>query len=145
MRVFHCTWTLLLLLTLPAFAQRGQSTPNAAPSAGYTIFLRGAPIGRQEVNVRSDAQGLLITGQGQIAAPIDVITRRVELKYRPDLTAESLVLEARIAGVDITLNTKFENGTAVSSGMQGNVPIAATDMASPQSFLLPNCDHRKVR
>src|SRR5207244_6858073 len=35
-------------------------------------------------------------------------------------------------------NTEFENGTAVSSGMQGNTPIATTDMASPQSFLLPN-------
>src|SRR6266550_2232362 len=44
MRVFHCTWTLLLLLTLPAFAQRGQPTPNAAPSVGYTIFLGNAPI-----------------------------------------------------------------------------------------------------
>ncbi|PYR77675.1 MAG: hypothetical protein DMF87_15675 [Acidobacteria bacterium] len=129
MRVFHCTWTLLLLLALPAAAQQ---------STGYTIFLRGAPIGHQEVNVRSDAQGLVISGQGQIAPPIDVVTRRVELKYLPDLTADSLVLEARIAGVDVTLNTKFENGTAVSSGMQGNTPIATTDMASPQSFLLPN-------
>src|SRR5438132_5823892 len=129
MRVFHCTWTLLLLLALPAAAQQ---------STGYTIFLRGAPIGHQEVNVRSDAQGLVTIGQGQIAPPIDVVTRRVELRYLPDLTADSLVLEARIAGVDVTLNTKFENGTAVSSGMQGNTPIATTDMASPQSFLLPN-------
>ena len=138
MRVFHCTWTLLLLIALPAFAQQGQPAPAAPPGVGYTIFLRGAPIGHQEVRVRSDAQGLLISGQGQIAPPIDVITRRVELKYRPDQTAESLLLEARIGGVDVTLNTKFENGTAVSTGMQGNAPIATTDMASAQSFLLPN-------
>jgi len=143
MRVFHCTWTLLLLIALPAFAQgasadRQQPAPAAPPGVGYTIFLRGAPIGHQEVRVRSDAQGLLISGQGQIAPPIDVITRRVELKYRPDQTAESLLLEARIGGVDVALNTKFENGTAVSTGMQGNAPIATTDMASAQSFLLPN-------
>src|SRR5205814_9222494 len=56
----------------------------------------------------------------------------------PDQTAESLLIEARIKGVDVTLDTKFENGSAVSKGMQGDVPIAATDMASPQSFLLPN-------
>src|SRR5437762_8525184 len=143
MRVFHCTWTLLLLIALPAFAQgasadRQQPAPAAPPGVGYTIFLRGAPIGHQEVRVRSDAQGLLISGQGQIAPPIDVITRRVELKYRPDQTAESLLLEARIGGVDVTLDTKFENGSAVSKGMQGDAPIAATDMASPQPVLRPN-------
>src|SRR5213593_1888621 len=120
MRGFHCTWTLLLCLALPAAAQQAQPAATTPIAVGYTIFLRGAPVGHQEVTVRSDAQGLLISGQGQIAPPIDVLTRRVELKYRPDLTAESLAIEARIAGVDVTLNTVFENGTAVSKGMQGN-------------------------
>jgi len=161
MRAFHCTLTLALLLTLPAASAsaqvaslrdapsqrwlggpQGGPPPQPAPAApaaiGYTVFLRGTPVGHQEVIVRSDAQGLLISGQGQIAAPIDVITRRVELKYRPDQTAESLTLDARIMGVDVTLQTTFENGMAVSQGMQGNTPIAATDVASPQSMLLPN-------
>jgi len=144
MRAFHCTLTLALLLALPAaspFAQSASQAPAApaAPAAvGYTVFLRGSPIGHQEVTVRSDAQGLVISGQGQLAQPLDVITRRAELKYRPDQTAESLTLEARIMGVDITLQTTFENGMAVSKGMQGNVPIATTDMVSPQSVLLPN-------
>jgi pimeloyl-ACP methyl ester carboxylesterase len=138
MRAFHCTWTLLLLLAVPAASQQAQPAAGAPAATGYTVFLRGAPIGHQEVTVRSDAQGLLISGQGQIAPPIDVITRRAALKYRADLTPESLALEARIAGMDVTLNTTFENGTAVSTGMQGTVPIAATDMTSPQSVLLPN-------
>src|SRR5258705_8304123 len=146
MRAFHCTWTLVLLLALPAasvFAQgttpqRPIATPAAPAAVGYTIFLRGVPIGHQDVTVRSDAQGLVISGQGQIAEPIDVITRRAELKYRPDQTAESLTVEARIGGVDIKLQTTFENGTAVSSGMEGTSPIATTDMVSPQSVLLPN-------
>jgi len=136
----------VLLLALPAasvFAQgttpqRPIATPAAPAAVGYTIFLRGVPIGHQEVTVRSDAQGLVISGQGQIAEPIDVITRRAELKYRPDQTAESLTVEARVGGVDINLQTTFENGTAVSRGMQGTSPIATTDMVSPQSVLLPN-------
>src|SRR5256885_938932 len=118
MRAFHCTWTLALFLALPAasaFAQgaslrdapsqRGlggpsigppteaQTAPPAAAAVGYTIFLRGTPIGHQEVTVRSDAQGLVISGQGQIAQPIDIITRRAELRYRLDQTAESMTLE----------------------------------------------------
>jgi len=141
MRALHCTWTLVLFLALPAssvVAQGTTATPAAPAAVGYTIFLRGVPIGHQDVTVRSDAQGLVISGQGQIAEPIDVITRRAELKYRPDQTAESLTVEARIGGVDIKLQTTFENGTAVSSGMEGTSPIATTDMVSPQSVLLPN-------
>ena len=139
----------MLLLALPALAQqpaaaqgasgdRPQAAPAAPAAVGYTIFLRGAPIGHQEVTVRSDAQGLLISGQGQIAPPIDVITRRAELKYRPDQTAESLTIETRITGVEVSLQTTFANGTAVSKGMQGTNPIAATDMISPQAMMLPN-------
>jgi len=130
-----------VFLALPAasgFAQVRAQAATPAPAVGYTIFLRGTPIGHQEVTVRSDAQGLVISGQGQIAQPIDVITRRAELKYRPDQTAESMTLDARIGGVDVTLQTTFENGTAVSKGMQGNIPIASTDMVSPRSVLLPN-------
>jgi len=138
MRALHCTWTLVLFMALPAAAQQSQPAAAAPGAVGYTIFLRGAPLGHQEVTVRSDAQGLVIGGQGVIAAPIDVTTRRVELKYRPDQTVESMTLEARIGGVDIALQTTFENGTAVSKGMQGNSPIASTDMVSPQSVMLPN-------
>jgi pimeloyl-ACP methyl ester carboxylesterase len=151
MRGLHFTWTALLLLAIPAasaFAQsasvdRAQQSqpapavPAAPATVGYTIFLRGTPMGHQDVTVRSDAQGLVISGQGQIASPVNVITRRVELRYRPDLTAQSLALEARVGDVDLTLNTAFENGSAVSTGMQGTTPIAATDMVSPQSVLLP--------
>ena len=33
MRVFHCTWTLLLLIALPAFAQQGLDGKDGAKRA----------------------------------------------------------------------------------------------------------------
>ena len=139
MRTFHFTWTLLLILAVPALAQQPPPVPAAAPaSVGYTVFLRGTPIGHQDVTVRSDAQGLVITGQGQIAAPVNVITRRVELRYRPNLDPQSLAVEARIGDMDLTLNTSFDNNSAVTKGMQGATPIEATDMVAPLTVLLPN-------
>ena len=145
MRALHFTWTLLLFLALPAYAQNASAggqqpspVPTAAPaSVGYTVFLRGTPIGHQDVAIRSDAQGLVISGQGQISAPINVITRRVELRYRPNLDPQSLAVEARVGDVEFTLNTAFENGSAVSKGMAGT-PIDATDMVAPLTVLLPN-------
>jgi pimeloyl-ACP methyl ester carboxylesterase len=142
MRAFHCTWTLILLLALPGTAQQTQQPQPAATgtqnTVGYTVFLRGTPVGHQDVSVRSDAQGLTITGRGQIAAPIDIVTRRAEVTYRPDLSPASLVIDTRIGGVDISLQTTFSDGMAVSQGMQGGVPISTTDMVSPQSVVLPN-------
>jgi fermentation-respiration switch protein FrsA (DUF1100 family) len=138
MRACYCNWTLLLFLAVPAAAQQPPPASSTPGSVGYTVFLQGTPVGHQDVTVRSDALGLVISGQGQIAPPIDVITRRAELRYRPDQTAESLLIEARIKGVDVTLETKFENGSAVSKGMQGDASIATADMASPQSVLLPS-------
>jgi pimeloyl-ACP methyl ester carboxylesterase len=138
-RGFHFTWTLLLFLALPAFAQQPAPVPAAAPAAvGYTVFLRGTPIGHQELAVRSDAQGLVISGQGQIAAPLNVITRRVELRYRPNLDPQSLAVEARVGDVEFAVNTTFDNGSAVSKGMQAAMPIEATDMVAPLTVLLPN-------
>src|SRR5258705_6194280 len=134
MRAFHCTWTLTLLLALPAAAQQRQQAqpqaqqPQPGPAAqnlvGYTIFLRGAPVGHQDLSVRGDAQGLTISGQGQIADPIDVLTRRAEIRYRADLSPESLVIDSRIGGVDIRLQTNFSNGMAVTQGTQGDLPIS---------------------
>ena len=96
------------------------------------------PVGHQDVSVRGDAQGLTISGQGQIANPIDILTRRAEIRYRADLSPESLVIDSRIGGVDITLQTAFSNGMAVTQGRQGTVPISTTDTVSPQSVVLPN-------
>src|SRR5258706_13963436 len=131
MRAFHCTWTLTLLLALPATAQQQQQgqppqaqQPQPGPAAqnlvGYTIFLRGAPVGHQDVSVRGDAQGLTISGQGQIADPIDILTRRAEVRYRADLSPESLVIDSRIGGVDISLQPNFSNGMVGTQGTQGH-------------------------
>ena len=138
MRAFHSTWTLVLLLALPAMAQQQSAAGGSQNTQGYTVFLRGLPIGHQDVSVRSDAQGLTITGQGQIAAPLDIITRRAEVRYGADLSPESLLIDARINGTDITLQTTFSGSTAVSMGMQGVNPIGTTDTVAPQSILLPN-------
>src|SRR5258707_12508434 len=97
MRAFHSTWTLGLLLALPAAAQgTQQAAVGSQNTQGYTVVLKGTPVGHQDVSVRSDAQGLTITGQGQIAPPIDIITRRAEVHYRPDFAPESLVIDSGI-------------------------------------------------
>ena len=135
MSVRYCIWTLLVLCAVPAAAQQ----PEAAPlTTGYTVFLRGTPVGREDVTVMQDANGITLTAKGRLSAPINLITRKVEIRYRPDWTPEFLTVEASINGGETTLRTSFLDQTALSEGVIGGQKISHTDFVSKQFFVLPD-------
>ena len=132
MLVRYCIWTLLALFSVPAAWAQGPVT------TGYTVFLRGAPIGREDVTVEQDAMGTSIVGRGRIAAPMNVVTRRVEVRYRPDWTPDFLTIDVNVNGGDNTLKTSFLDETALSEGTLGGRTISHTDVVSRALFVLPN-------
>jgi pimeloyl-ACP methyl ester carboxylesterase len=142
--LLHLTCALALVLTATtataAAAQQAPAQPASATAkpTGYAIFLRGAPVGREEVVVRQDATGTTITVQGRLAAPLNVVTRRAEMKYAADGTPEQFSLEATANGADVMVKTSFANGTAQTEGHQGTTQIATSHPFSPQTVVLPN-------
>ena len=53
--------------------------PPPLPDAGatsFTIFLRGAPIGSEQIALSRTPTGWTIVSSGRIGAPIDVVARR---------------------------------------------------------------------
>ena len=141
----YFTCALGLILAAPAAAQQTPAgspkqdpASTAAKPTGYTIFLRGAPVGREEVTVQEDATGTTITVQGRLGAPINAITRRAELKYAPNGTPERFVLDGSINGNDVSVRTSFVNGTAQTEGNQGPTKISTSHAFSPQAIVLPN-------
>lgn len=144
MRFLYCICVVLPLLTAPAAAQAPPATPATAATAataattGYTVFLRGTPIGREDVTVRSDASGTTVTTEGRVSAPGDLVIRKAEFKYRPDGAPESFVLEASAGGADIVLRTTVANGTAVTEGSQAGTPVSVMHQISPQAVLHAN-------
>lgn len=132
MRALHCTFVLLPILASSAAAQ-----PLApAGSHGYSVFLRGVPIGREEVAVRLDQEGVTIIGEGRFA-PLNVPRRRAEVRYRADWSPESLVLESTLNGIDVRLHTTFKDGAAITEGTEAGKPISKTDAVSPKTIVLP--------
>src|SRR5262245_188341 len=130
MPVRYCIWTLLVLLAVPASARqlapevgarqlasevRAQQ-PEPEITTGYTIFLRGIPVGREDVTVRQDADGITLSAKGRLSAPVNLLTRRVEVRYKPDWTPESVTIDANVNGGDTTLTTSFAGGTTQSEG-----------------------------
>jgi pimeloyl-ACP methyl ester carboxylesterase len=143
MRFFYLTCALALSLAAPAAlddarVEAAQQTPATAKPTGYTIFLRGTAVGREELTVREDATGTTITAQGRLGAPLNVVTRRAEMRYTTDGAPERFTLEGTVNGSDVSVRTSFTNGTAQTEGNQGTAKIATSHPFSPQTVVLPN-------
>jgi len=141
MRFFYFTCALVITLAAAAATAApaaAQQTPATAKPTGYTVFLRGAPVGREELTVREDATGTTITAQGRLGAPLNVVTRRAEMKYTADGTPERFSLEGSANGADVSVRTTFANGTAQTEGNQGTAKIATSHQFSPNAVVLPN-------
>ena len=113
------------------------SAPGTA-SAGYTVFLRGQPIGREDVTVQEGTDGLRVVSEGRLSSPLNIIIRRAEFKYRSDWSPESFLLDADIAGGDTMVRTTFTAGTAITEGTQSGKPFKASHAVSPQSLVATN-------
>ena len=131
----YLTCALGLILAAPAEAQQA---PATAKPTGYTIFLRGTPVGREEITVQEDSTGTTFTVQGRLGAPLNAVTRRAEMKYAPDGTPQRFLLDGTANGIDVSVRTSFANGTAQTEGSQGTAKIATSHPFSPQSVVLPN-------
>ena len=118
----------------PASAQQA---PPAART-GYNVFLRGTPIGREDVTYSSDATGTTIVSEGRLSPPINSTIRRAAIKYGADGTPLSFDLEASANTAEITLHTTFANGSATTRGFDAGTTVAVTHAFAPQALVLPN-------
>ncbi len=133
----HCIWVLLVSVAgSSAWAQT--APPTASVTRAYTVFLRGTPIGRENLTVRSDTAGLTVTSQSTLGAPLNIVMRHGEVVYRPDLTPISLTLDATINQKNVTLRTSFANGSAVSEGNDAGTPVRNVSPLQPRTFVMPD-------
>ena len=132
---------VLLLIAAPVVVHPqapGAPQPSSRTSRGYTVFLAGAVVGREDVTVESTAEGFVISGQGRLSGSQDVVIRRVEVRYSRDWTPSAYELEATVNGGDTGISTTFSNGAAVTKGVDGGQPVDQTDKVAPRVVVLPN-------
>lgn len=128
MRIFYCTCAILAL-----FAQG----LGAQADTGYTIFVRGIPIGRETIAIQVRADGTTVVGQGSATAPISSVFRHVEYRYGADGNPRSFEFDGLIGGNQVLLKTTFANGSAVTEGLQNKTPVNTTSPVSPGTVVLP--------
>jgi pimeloyl-ACP methyl ester carboxylesterase len=127
---------LLLAVAAPASAQT--ATEPTAGRAGFTIFVRGAQIGREEVDLSRTPGGWTISSTNRLSPPIDLTTNRFEIRYGPDWQPIELKLEATLRGAPIGLVTSFGVTTAINEITQAGQTTQKTDEIKARTVVLPN-------
>src|SRR5471032_2393575 len=107
---------LALAMPLGAAAQQPPAAPQLqeAGVTNFAIFLRGAPIGTEQVALSRSATGWTIVSSGRLSAPIDTVARRLQVRYTPDWKPLEFTLDGNVRGVAQTIHTVVEGTTAKS-------------------------------
>jgi len=132
----HCIYLLLLGLPYLAAAQPQAASPRQ--TAGYLVFVRGNPLGRELVTFNRDQSGITITTQGRMLAPLNITVRNAEFKYLADWTPTTLSLDATVNDSVLQLKTTFANGKAATDGVAPGQPISATHDVAPKTLIHVN-------
>ena len=131
---------MLVALALPlAVAAQQPPVPPALQEAGatsFTIFLRGVPIGTEQIAVNRLAAGWTIVSTGRLGAPIDIVARRLQVRYTPEWRPIELTLDSTVRGQAQTIRTVVEGTTAKSDLVVAGQATEKTDTVDPNVLLL---------
>jgi fermentation-respiration switch protein FrsA (DUF1100 family) len=135
MRISYCIWAIVALLAAPLGAQ----TPSElGPTRAYVVFLRGTPVGREEVSTRVDAAGTTIYSQGRITVPVNTVVQYAEVRYDPKGVPQLLVIDETIDNTPTTIRSSFEGGSAETRTSAQGKTATTTQKISPDSIVIPS-------
>jgi hypothetical protein len=114
------------------------TTAVSTPAVTFTIYVRSEAIGTERVSVERTATGWTITSTGRLSAPLNIVTRQLEVRYDADWQPLSLSLDATAAGREIALRTAVDGTTARNEMTTDGKTEQKVDTIPAGSILLPN-------
>jgi len=123
---------------LQGAASAAQGAQPAERTSSYTIYVRSMPVGTEKVVVAETAEGWTITSSGQMSAPVDLVARRVQVRYRPDWTPIDMAIDATLLAQPFIDHTTVADGKAQSTLTQGGQTVELNDAIAPDAVLLPS-------
>jgi len=143
MASIHCIRACVAAIALGlASSAAGQQTAEPRPplqaASSFTIFVRSVPIGSEQISVTRGAEGWMITSSSRIGAPIDILARRVQIRYSADWKPLELIVDATIKGQLQSLHTVVSGTAATSEIVNGAARTQKTDTVPTDAVLLPN-------
>jgi pimeloyl-ACP methyl ester carboxylesterase len=145
MRSSHSIRAVCTALALAApFTASAQQPPVPVPlqetgAATFTIFVRGVPIGTEQIALTRGADGWTIVSSGRLGAPLDVIARRTQVRYTPEWRPIEFTFDGSVRGQAQTVRTSVEGTTATSNIVVAGQASQKTDTIDAAALLiLPN-------
>jgi uncharacterized protein len=136
MRTPHCTVAVVLLASLSGLVS-AQTVPAAQP-VDFTVFFQGRAIGVEQVAVAATSEGITITGSERIGPPLNITTRKAEVRYTADWRPLECVIEGSVRDEQVLLHTTVTGTTATTDSTQGTASARKTDELPADALLLPN-------
>jgi pimeloyl-ACP methyl ester carboxylesterase len=126
-----------LAVPLGAAAQVVIPQPLAdTTGTSFSIFLRGAPIGTEQIAVNRVAGGWTIVSSGRLAAPLDAVARRLQVRYTADWKPLEFTLDGLIRGQTQTIHTVVEGTSAKNDVTAAGQTTQKVDTIDPNALLL---------
>src|SRR5437773_1737688 len=138
----HCIRPVIVgsaVLAAAALLAAAQQPPSAAGTGEATlrVFARGALIGTEQSAVTRDAAGWTIASSGRLNAPLNIVNRRLQIRYDPNWKPIELTLDATVRGQVQTIHTTISGNTATSQVGIGAQSRGLTATTTPE-ILLPS-------
>ena len=138
MRFAHSIRAGLLALAIAGTLLHAAPRAQAPVSSTFTVFLRSAAVGSEQVAVERTDSGWTISGSGRLGPPVDLIARAVEARYDSEWKPLELTVDATLRGQSTLVHTTVTGPTATTeSTLFGEAPIVTTDQIRPGSVLMP--------
>jgi len=133
---FICAALVTLAVARPetASAQPPPAPPDGA--SGFTIFVRALPVGNEQIALIRNAEGWSIVSSGRIGAPLDVIARRVEVRYTPDWRPRGMTIDATVRGQPHSIRTVVDGSSVKTEFTTSAQPGQKTDPIDPAAVLI---------
>ena len=125
-------------MPIGASAQQPPPPPplQEAGATNFAIFLRGAPIGTEQIAVTRTATGWTIVSSGRLGAPIDAVARRVQVRYTPEWRPLEFTFDGTVRGTAQAIHTVVEGTTAKSDITSAGQTKPKIDTIDPGALLL---------
>jgi uncharacterized protein len=133
----YCT-RALVAASIAVAAPGAARAQQAEGQATFRVFLRGTALGTVEVTVRRVNGGWTLSGSGHLEPPLDLTTKRLEIRYDGDWHPIDLTLDASTRGATVSLHTEFADGKATNDLNQSGAVTHKTDEVAADTLVLPN-------
>src|SRR3989442_13816034 len=137
MRSFHSILAGALLASGGVAARQPPLAPMPA-SSSFTVFVRGVPVGSEQTTVSRGADGWTITSSERLGAPMDIVARRVEVRYTDDWRPIELVVEASVRGQPLSIQRNVTSTTRQTHFVNSGQSLDKTDTIAADALLLPS-------